>query len=55
MELGRGLFFSSGRPLLSEVKKVSASKVFPLRPYSHDDLLYYHDGQHSFGIDDHSL
>jgi hypothetical protein len=56
MELDRGLLLSPGRPLLSEVKeKVSAPKVFPLRPYSHDDLFYYHDGQHSFGIDDHSL
>jgi hypothetical protein len=55
MDLDRGLLLSLGRPLLSEVKRVSAPKVFPLRPYSHDDLLYYHDGQHSFGIDDHSL
>jgi hypothetical protein len=44
-----------GKTLTSEVKRVSAPKAFSLRPYSHDDLLYYHDGQHSFGIDDHSL
>jgi len=24
-------------------------------PSYYDDLFYYHDGQHSFGIDDHSL